>query len=138
MSSVASPPLETPSSLLEKKKALLARVRVARDRLRFAGEVLNGNPNKVYIWVNISDDRQVTYQGMGYTICKDPNIKTRWKKEDGTHRRGDLILYEIDRDLNEAIKLDGEMRAVEGQEGEQMFLDFAQQNRIPAQKLKNE
>lgn len=142
MSAASQSQLETPAefakALLERKKALLAKVKVARERLLFAGEVNNPNPNKVYIWVNTSSDRQVTFQGMGYTICKDPNITTRWRQEDGTHRRGDLILYEIDRDLDEAIKLDGEMRAVENQDAEQLFLDFARQNRVPAQKLQNE
>jgi hypothetical protein len=90
------------------------------------GEVKDGNPNKVYIWVNQKEDRRTFFEGLGYQLCTDPNVKTRWRKEDGTHRRGDLILYEIDRELHEIMQLDSQIRAVEQMaSSKDSFLEFA-------------
>lgn len=106
---------KTPEQLkLERRKELLAKVRQIRAHaLTDRGKVLNGKPDKAYIWSNIAEHTLVEFQGLGYQICKDPDVKTAWKKEDGTHVRGDLILMEVDRDLYDAIKADDELRALE-------------------------
>lgn len=94
---------------------LLARVKTLRENTNMRrGSITNPKQNKIYVWVNINDNRQIEFQGMGYSLCKDPDIKTRWRTASGTHQRGDLLLYEIDKDLHEAIQVDNELRALEG------------------------
>lgn len=117
---------------------LLSKVRVIRDKLHFRGAIGGGNSNKVYVWVATDNVTRTTFEGLGYVVCKDPNVTSRWVRQDGTHQRGDLILYEVDKDLYEAIKLEAEMRALEATEAEDLFISFAQQNRIPAEKLQSE
>lgn len=98
----------------DRMAVLLAQVRMTREHaLRNRGRVGNSKANRHYSWVNIDQHRQIEFQSQGYVICKDPDIKTDWRKEDGTHQRGDLILYEIDKELHEALKLDDELRAYE-------------------------
>lgn len=81
--------------------------------LRNRGNVVNPKKNKDYVWVNINDHRQIEYQTLGYELCRDPEIKTAWKKEDGSHQRGDLVLYQIDKEEREAMHLDNELRGFE-------------------------
>lgn len=131
----AAPPPSPHELERQRKLDLLAKVRVSRDRLRFRGAVEDIDPNKVYVWLSNDENTRTRFEGLGYVLCKSPTIKTAWRKEDNTHRRGDLILYEVDKDLYEAIKLDGELRALEGQAAEELFLNFADSNRIPAEKL---
>lgn len=96
------------------KKAMLAKVKHLRAHALFGrGAVKKGNPAMHYIWVNINENRQVDFKSMGYDLCKDPTVETAWKRPDGTHQRGDLILYEIPKDLHEAIKADEILRAYE-------------------------
>ena len=118
----------------QRKLDLLSKVRVLRDKLKYRGAV-EGDPNKVYVWVSKDEATRTAFDGMGYTICKDATVKTSWLKGDNTHQRGDLILYEIPRDLHEAIKLSSELQSLEGDDAESLFLNFAQENRIPAEKL---
>ena len=101
-----------------KKAALLAKVRMMRETLAAnQGMVGNMKPGKVYVWVHHSDNRQIHFQSMGYELCKDPDIKSNWRRTDGTHVRGDVVLYQIDKDLHEAIDLDSQLRAIEAIEG---------------------
>lgn len=101
--------------LRDHKLALLAKVKTLRENTNMRrGQITNPKPGKVYVWVNINENRQIEFQGMGYELCKDPDIKTRWRQSNGTHQRGDLILYQIDKDLHEAIKIDDELRSLDG------------------------
>lgn len=116
-------------------EAKLRKVRLLREKLVLTrGEVKGGDPAKQYCWVNLHESRRTYYEGMGWVLCKDPKVQSQWKREDGTHQRGDLILYEISRDMKEVIDLDGELRAVEAlQSSKDEFLGFAATNRVPAQ-----
>ena len=141
---------------LEKKRALLRRVKMTKERLiANRGAVIAGDPSKHYIWVNRNEHRQNWFLGQEYEVCRTrtlsdseaasattgdkdaarkraerdakrqrlegkvaekfiedavaavkPVIKwptTQWEQADGTHVRGDLILYQIDKDLYEAM-----------------------------------
>lgn len=118
---------------LQRKIELLQKVRGIRDRaIMYRGLVQNMDPNKVYVWVNMHESRQTWFQSLGYVLCIDPTVTTQWKKEDGTHRRGDLILYECPRDLYEALKLDSQLRGIEALESsKEIFKSFAEQSNIP-------
>lgn len=124
----------------DRKIALLRQVRETRanslqqkGKVRSADSTKQLNPTKHYVWVNRNEHRVVFFRGLGYTICSDPAVATDWKLEDGTHAFGDLILMEIDRELHEMIKLDGQLRALEGVEGETVFAAFAERAGIPVQ-----
>lgn len=126
----------------ERKRALLAKVRQQReDTLKMKGRVYAADPaigvpaNKKYVWVNRNEHRVVEFTSSGYTICKDPAIRTDWRRDDGTHQYGDLILMEIDFELWEAIKLDDQIRSLENVEGAAVFESFAQQSGIPVTRL---
>lgn len=100
-----------------KMEQLLRKVRMRREHaLYHRGRVEKGDPEKHYVWVNIHEHRQIEFQSAGYEIVRDPKVKTQWGKPDGTHQRGDLVLYSINKDMHEAIKLDDELRALEGVE----------------------
>lgn len=66
-------------------------------------EILNGDPAYRYCWVYNSDQTINQRLGLGWTVVDgaDP-AKTAWKKDDGTHKRGDAILMRASRDLIEA------------------------------------
>lgn len=125
----AAPPLvESPE---ERKRKLLAKVRIRREAMQTSGKV-EGDPNKVYCWVNIRDERQTFFQAMGWTLVKDPNVRTNWRQADGTHKRADLILYEIPREEYEAISAERELRSIEALEGaEKSFETSAAHNGAP-------
>lgn len=96
---------------------LLAKVKVLRANQMGAGQLTGQNPNKVYMWVNTREDRQAFFSAWGYELCVDPKVNSAFKKEDLTHRRADVILYEIDRQMYEAIEYDKQLRGLEGIEG---------------------
>lgn len=118
---------------MARKRELLARVRVTRESmLRTFAEVQGKKPDRDYIWVNVNEHRRTTFEGMGYTVCKDPDIKSQWKREDGTHVRGDLILYHVPKELREAWHTEGQLRAIEDQEGAPaVFEDYAARAGVP-------
>lgn len=139
-------PIETKSSSKDRapvvdnsRDVLLAKlkhVRVLREKLLMnRGEVRGADPNKAYCWVNVHKARRTFFEGLGWIVCKDEKVQTNWKrKEDGTHVRGDLILYEISKEDKEVIDLEAELSAVEAIQGSKnQFLDFAATNRVPAQ-----
>jgi hypothetical protein len=132
----SKPPAPPPSPEqleMKRKQALLAKVRTLREKLHTnIGDVEGKDPAKHYVWVNINDNRQITFQSLGYEVCRDPNIKSPWKKSDGTYVRGDLILYQIDKDLHEALELDSQLRALESVDGaSEGFKAVAEREGVP-------
>lgn len=121
---------------MDRKRALLQKVKSLRQgTLMQMGALQQGNSNKEYCWVNVRDDRRVSFEATGWNLCKDPAVVTRWKQEDGTHRRADLILYEIDRDLYEATMAYNQLRGIESVEGsEEMFIASLDRDRVPVYK----
>jgi hypothetical protein len=116
-----------------RKATLLSKVRMVREFLASNQGMVEGmKPDKIYVWVHISDNRQIHYQSMGYELCTDPEIKSKWKRSDGTHKRGDVILYQIDKDLHEAIDMEAQLRAIEAVEGaREGFKAFAERQGVP-------
>jgi hypothetical protein len=99
---------------LERKRALLAKVRVTREHALANRGTVQGLPDHLSaVWVNMNEHRQIEFQSQGYILCTLPEVKSAWKKQDGSHQRGDLILYIIEKDLREALKVDEELRALE-------------------------
>ncbi len=118
---------------LRRKKELLQKVRTLREGARAQLGAVQGNPNKVYCWVNTRDDRRVSYEALEWVVCKDPAVKTRWQQDDGTHKRADLILYEIDKELFDAYMAENQLRGIEAVEGsEDMFLAALDRDKVPA------
>lgn len=114
----------------EAKKArlevLLRQVRLRREHaLTNRGRISNGKPNKDYVWVNINEHRQIEFRSQGYELCRDPDVKSDWQTQEGHHQRGDLVLYEIDKELREAMKIDQEIRAYESVEAQRHVLATA-------------
>lgn len=118
----------------ERKRDLLKKIRVNRDKMiQNRGAVTEGNPAMEYVWVNREATRQNHYRSQGYRVCKDSSVETAWKCADGTHVRGDLILYEIEKETYELLHIDEQMRAVELVEGVQPeFEDRLLERGIPA------
>ena len=132
-------PLEKPPHELEldRKRVLLQKVRALREGNLFnKGAILEGDPQKEYCWVNTKDDRRVSFEAMGWTlVCGDPKVKTRWLQGDGTHKRADLILYCIDKEMFEAMMAYNSLRGIEAVEGsEDMFLSALDRDKVPAYK----
>jgi hypothetical protein len=129
----------------ERKMELLRQVRQHRADTLFAkGRVRAADPakapipeDKVFVWVNKNEHRQVHYISSGYTVCKDVRVTTNWAQPDGTHVYGDMVLMECPKDLYMAMKLDNEYRALEGVEGEELFKAFAERAGIPVSTPKN-
>lgn len=108
----------------EKKARLLAKVKVYRESLILdRGAIKQRDPNKQYCWVNQREERRMFFEGMGWEQCTEltaPKVITQYKRPDGTHQRADLVLYQIDLDLYEAICADRELRSIEAIEGASM------------------
>lgn len=118
---------------LQKKLELLGKVRATRSKmLQNASSIEGKDPALAYAWVNINESRRNYFEALGWQLCSDPKIKTPWRREDGTHRRGDLILYQIPKDLHEAIELEASLRAIEDIETSQEgFKEFAGRSGVP-------
>ena len=132
--SVPTAPAKEPHEIeIERKRALLAKIRSTRTSLLSSlAQVEGRNPSKHYAWVNSHQSRITAYQGMGYEICRDPLISTQWKKEDGTHVRGDAILMETSKEMKEMWDYDTELRAIEDLENAQgSFKAFAEREGVP-------
>lgn len=132
----AAPQLEPHELEMKRKQELLQRVKVLRERMTLnRGMINNMSPDKIYVWVHNSDNRQIFYKGLGYELCVDPKVESAWKQADGTHRRGDLILYQIDKDLAEAIKLYEQAKALDNVDAaESGFNMAAQREGVPTYK----
>lgn len=107
---------------MERKKALLARVRVMREKTQLNRGAINldmADPNKVYHWINKDQSRIIEFTGLGYQIVRTEPVKkgarglSDWQAADGTHVRGDLILMCVDREIYEALST---IAAAEGYE----------------------
>lgn len=115
--STATPPHKIEA---QAREDLLRKARVVRDRLANRGSELSGqNPASAYIWVNVREDRQTYFQALGWEICRDPKVSSPFKQADGSHRRADVILYQMSRDFYEALEADSALRGIEGIEGQQ-------------------
>ena len=130
---LAKPPHEIE---LERKKALLKKVKTLRESAVInRGGLIVSDPTKQYCWVNIRDDRRVVYESMEWTPCnslKGSKVQTRWQQPDGTHKRADLVLYEIDIELYEAQSMYNQLRGIEGIEGsEKMFMAAMDRENVP-------
>lgn len=112
----SQPPPKVEMSKEERKRFLLSKVRVRRENL-LAGSRVEGRADKEYCWVNQREERQLFFQAMGWELVKDKEVKSSYMRPDGTHVRADLILYQIDKDMYEAIQADRELRSIEALEG---------------------
>ena len=140
----SSPQTPQPSADAPRKAAkksmeeLLAEVRQLRATAHINMSAVEGqDPDHAYVWVHNSEARINSFLASGYRICKDPKVRTMWKKEDGRHIRADTILMEIDKDRHYAMQVDAELRSLEGIEaGQEEFMEWAAQRKIPVQKKK--
>lgn len=87
-----------------RKMNLLKRVSVLRDAMNIKRSEVLGDPDTEYMWVNIREERQLHFQGLGWekVTLDDDVVKTPYRKDDGTHIRGDLILYKMPKELAQA------------------------------------
>lgn len=134
---LATPPLpKLETSKAERAKDLLAKVRTYRENIvANRGAVVEGSPDKIYCWVNQREERQLFFQSMGWGLVNDPNVKTAHRQADNTHKRADLLLYEIDRDLYDVMEADKQLRAIEAIDGaESAFDSFVERNGAPKYK----
>lgn len=103
----------------QRKIELLKKVKSIREGIMLnRGAVMKGDLSKDYMWVNVRDDRRIFFEQLGFELVKvdpkAPTVVTQWKpKEDGTIVRGDLILYQIDKEMLEAIQIYNESRGLE-------------------------
>lgn len=137
-----TPPAKSPHEIeQERKLALIRRVRLTRERGLLARGEVKGDPSKSYVWVNEDPHQQSTYQALGYKKVVDdpkaPKVKSMWgPRSDGTHKRADVILYEIDKELHEAINMESQLQAIEALEGSRnLFRSFADQKGIPTREV---
>lgn len=111
----------------QRKMELLRKVRTLRERaILDRGQISGGKPDKDYIWVCTDERSQAEFQGLDYKVCTDPSVKSKYRQEDGTHRRGDLILYEVDKELREAYHFDSAFRSIEQLEASFKAVTFRQ------------
>lgn len=117
---------------LDRKRDLLKRVRLARGRVTSGEiEVTGKKPHMHYSWVNVHPDRVMHFETLGYEVCRDPDVVSRFKQEDNSHRRFDLVLMQCTKEWYEALESEAEIRAIEGIESpKQEFRGFAEQNNV--------
>lgn len=126
------PPDEEPKE--SRKVRLLSKIKILHDNVN-TGTAVEGEPDKQYCWVNTREERQTFFQAMGWTLVKDPTgekVKTRYRQPDGTHRRADLILYEMDKEMYEAHDAYKQLKRIEALEGVELsFQTSAARNGAP-------
>lgn len=124
----SKPNVHIPEDSSKRKRDLLAKVRMLREgNVMSKGKVIGGKPNMTYVWLNRNETYRIGFEGLGYVLCRDPEVRTSWRREDGTHQRGDLILYEVEKDLYEAIHTEAELRSHEMiASGHELFLSAAE------------
>lgn len=111
----------------ERRMELLRKVRTLRERATLdRGKISGGDLDKDYIWVCNDERSQAEFQGLDYRVCTNPKVESKYKQADNTHRRGDLILYEVDRELREAYHFDSAYRSIEQLEESFMATQFRQ------------
>lgn len=100
---------------------LLSEVHLIHENAtRNLGAIQNGDPSKEYVWAHKSAERIAARQGIGYEIVrqakqsKQPHVVSEiWHQSDGSYVRGDLILMSMDKERHRALKLYGELKAVQ-------------------------
>lgn len=119
---------------IKRKREILAKVRAQRDATLFNRGKVEGDPDKEYRWVNIHPERQLVFQIQGWRMvtADDVDVVTNYKQADGTHRRGDLVLYCIDKEWAEMIHFDAVVQGIERIEGaKSSFETQAQKDGVP-------
>ncbi len=122
---------------LIRKKELLSKVQAGRqkiDRTQF-GAVTAGDPAMHYSWVNQRPESMVIFEGLGYEVCRDPKVETRFKRGDGTHVRGDLILMQVSKEVYEQIQAEDDYRAIEALQDPHEIVNSQVINAIQANQL---
>lgn len=101
------------------------------------------DPSKTYEWINIDPRRVATYEAREYQVCNkinSPNLKGRWRRNDGQHIWGDSILMMVDADLKKALDAAAAFRALERDRRapggyDKEFAEWARQNRVASAPL---
>ena len=132
------PAAEMSADNIEKAKMaeLLKKVSVLRDTVSRRNDAeVEGPPDMSFCWV-FDDPRMISqYEGMGYSLVTKSNggeVKGRFRRSDGTHKRQDSVLMQIPKDMKEAWETDAAMRAVDQVRGaKSQFSEFAAESRIP-------
>ncbi len=122
---------------MQRKRDLLARVRVLREgNLNVSNLLRNQSPDFNYVWVFNHPDRVAHFEGMAAELVKNQDpVESRFKKDDGTHVRGDTILMRMHKDLADAYNAEREIRADEAISGhKQNMTDWAEMNGVPVMK----
>jgi hypothetical protein len=120
---------------LEEKMAAV-RARMHRLRLNWS-QLDNRDPAKGYQWERNTNDSIAAARSRGWELVKtgsNAEVETPFRREDGTHVYGDLILMQIPRDEQEILELLPDVEAVErihGRNQYQQLLAFSQENRVP-------
>jgi len=124
----ATPQMQTPASKpsgpapheieLARRRDLLRKVQVIREGFMRRGELVKGDPQKEYCWVNVREERQIFFKQLGRTPDKvdpaHPHVVAQWPPNaEGNIVRGDVILYEIDKELAEAHQIYSVARGLE-------------------------
>jgi hypothetical protein len=102
----------------ERRLELLRKVKIIREGFMRRGELLKGDPAKEYCWVNVREERQIFYRQLGWAPVKvnpnAPHVVSSWPPNaEGNIVRGDVILYEIDKELAEAHQIYSVARGLE-------------------------
>lgn len=102
-----------------RKMALLAKVKTVRDAILVNRGAIRGPDTMEYRWVNQKDERQLSFQSLGWkkVTAEDTEVETQYRQPDGTHVRGDLVLYQIDKEFAEALHLYDVLKGTEMIEG---------------------
>lgn len=114
---VDDPRLQPHEREIVRKKRLLEKVKIIRDAVLLNRGEVRGKDDMAYMWVNIREERQIYFKSLGWQLCKDPDVWSNFRRDDGTHSRGDLILYEIDKETAEALQLYDVIRGIEMVDG---------------------
>ena len=119
-----------------KRARLLAKVKVLRETPRTINDVkVEGSPDNAYCWVYDHPQMISEYERLGYDVVRAANGKTvqsKWRRPDGTHKRGDTILMVISKEDAEALEVFSAVSAIEQvSSAKSQFTDFAQGSSIP-------
>ena len=75
------------------------------------------------------------YERLGYEVVRaasGKNVESKWKRQDGTHKRGDTILMQIDREEAEVLETLAAMNAIDQvSSAKSQFSEFANNSGIP-------
>ncbi len=119
-----------------KRARLLAKVQVLRETPRTINDVkVDGSPEHQYCWVYDHPQMIAEYERLGYDVVRSANgkeVKSKWRRQDGTHKRGDTILMFIGKEDAEALEIFSAMSAIEQvSSAKSQFMNFAEGSQIP-------